>query len=285
MAQIIDGKAVAARLRGELAETITNRVQNGHRPPGLAVVLVGTDPASRIYVRNKRTACDRTGIRSFSYELSEDISQEELLARVQGLNADPEVNGILVQLPLPEHIDPAAVIETIDPSKDVDGFHPYNMGRLVQRHPRFRPCTPRGVMTLLEAYGIDPKGLEAVVVGASNHVGRPMALELLMARATTTVCHRATEDLALHVRRAQLLVVAAGRAHLIPGDWIREGAVVIDVGMNRLSNNRLVGDVDFEGAKERAGWITPVPGGVGPLTVATLLQNTIQAYEHHPDSS
>jgi len=285
VAQILDGKAVAANIREELAAVIGERVHRGYRPPGLAVVLVGSDPASQIYVRNKRAACDRTGIRSFSYDLPEGVSQEELLAVIAELNADPEVDGILVQLPLPGHIDSFAVIEAIDTGKDIDGFHPYNLGRLAQRAPVFRSCTPRGVITLLEAYGIDPKGKEAVMVGASNHVGRPMALELLLAGATVTVCHRFTGDLEPYARRAELLVVAVGRPGLIPGAWIREGAVVVDVGMNRLPDNRLVGDVDFEDASQRASWITPVPGGVGPLTVATLLQNTVQACETHDPST
>ena len=284
-AQLIDGKAVSAKVRDELAAMVADRVRRGYRAPGLAVVLVGQDPASQVYVRNKRTACDKTGIRSFSYDLPDSVSQEELLSLVQQLNADPEVDGILVQLPLPAHIDASAVIEAMDPNKDVDGFHPYNVGRLVQRVPLFRSCTPRGIITLLEHYEIDAKGWDAVVVGASNHVGRPMAMELLLAGATTTVCHRFTRDVETYVRRADLLVVAVGRPGLVPGDWVKEGAVVIDVGMNRLPDNRLVGDVDFEDARQRASWITPVPGGVGPMTVATLLQNTVIACEQHDPST
>ena len=284
-AQIIDGKAISAKVREELTAIVADRTRRGYRPPGLAVVLVGADPASQVYVRNKRTACDKTGIRSFSYDLGESVTQEELLSLVDQLNADDEVDGILVQLPLPAHIDASAVIERIDPTKDVDGFHPYNLGRLAQRTPLFRPCTPRGIITLLEESDVDPKGKHAVVVGASNHVGRPMALELLLAGATVTVCHRFTKDLEQQVREAEVLVVAVGKPGLIPGVWVREGAVVIDVGMNRMPDNRLVGDVDFEDAKARAAMITPVPGGVGPMTVATLLQNTVQACENHDPST
>ena len=280
-AEIIDGKAISAKVRDELTAIVADRTRRGYRAPGLAVVLVGADPASQVYVRNKRTACDKAGIRSFSYDLNESVTQEELLSLVDQLNADDEVDGILVQLPLPAHIYPSAVIERIDPGKDVDGFHPYNLGRLAQRVPLFRPCTPRGIITLLEESNVDPKGMHAVVVGASNHVGRPMALELLLAGSTVTVCHRFTKDLEQQVRQAELLVVAVGKPGLVPGDWVREGAVVIDVGMNRMPDNRLVGDVDFEDAKERASCITPVPGGVGPMTVATLLQNTVQACENH----
>ncbi|HKJ71556.1 MAG TPA: bifunctional methylenetetrahydrofolate dehydrogenase/methenyltetrahydrofolate cyclohydrolase FolD [Gammaproteobacteria bacterium] len=284
-AQLIDGKAVSAAVREDLTARVADRVRRGYRAPGLAVVLVGQDPASQVYVRNKRTACDKTGIRSFSYDLSDSVTQEELLSLVQQLNADPEVDGILVQLPLPAHIDASAVIEAVDPNRDVDGFHPYNVGRLAQRVPLFRSCTPRGIITLLEHYELDPIGLDAVVVGASNHVGRPMAMELLLAGATTTVCHRFTRDLEAYVRRADLLVVAVGKPGLVPGEWIKDGAVVIDVGMNRMPDNRLVGDVDFDDASEHAAWITPVPGGVGPMTVATLLQNTVKACELHDPST
>ncbi|MEF8793948.1 bifunctional methylenetetrahydrofolate dehydrogenase/methenyltetrahydrofolate cyclohydrolase FolD [Thiohalorhabdus sp.] len=284
-AQLIDGKAVSGEVRDNLAALVADRVRRGYRAPGLAVVLVGQDPASQVYVRNKRTACDKTGIRSFSYDLPDSVSQEELLSLVASLNADPEVDGILVQLPLPAHIDASAVIEAMDPGKDVDGFHPYNVGRLVQRNPLFHACTPRGIITLLEHYAIDPKGWDATVVGASNHVGRPMAMELLLAGATTTVCHRFTLDLEAYVSHADLLVVAVGKPGLVPGEWVKEGATVIDVGMNRMPDNRLVGDVDFEDARDRAAWITPVPGGVGPMTVVTLLQNTVIACEHHDPST
>ena len=284
-AQIIDGKAISAQVKDDLTAWVSDRVDRGYRAPGLAVVMVGQDPASQVYVRNKRNACARIGIRSFSHDLPSGVSQEELTALIDSLNANEEVDGILVQLPLPAHIDATTIIEAVDPTKDVDGFHPYNIGRLAQRNPLFRPCTPRGIITLLEKSEIDPLGMEAVVVGASNHVGRPMALELLLAGATTTVCHRFTEDLESEVRRADLVVVAVGRPGLIPGDWIREGAVVIDVGMNRMPDNRLVGDVDFDTASERASRITPVPGGVGPMTVATLMQNTVQACEQRDPST
>ncbi|GAB6040036.1 bifunctional methylenetetrahydrofolate dehydrogenase/methenyltetrahydrofolate cyclohydrolase FolD [Endothiovibrio diazotrophicus] len=278
-ATIIDGKAIAADIRREVKEAVDARRAKGLRAPGLAVVLVGQDPASRVYVGSKRRGCAEVGFHSLSHDLSADTDQATLLALVDELNADPAIDGILVQLPLPEQIDPTAVIERIDPEKDVDGFHPYNVGRLVIRMPSLHPCTPKGVMTLLERSGIDCEGKEAVVVGASNIVGRPAALELLAKRATVTVCHSRTRDLESHVRRAEILVVGVGIPNFIPGEWIREGAAVIDVGMNRLESGKLAGDVDFEGAKERAGCITPVPGGVGPMTIATLLQNTLRACE------
>lgn len=243
------------------------------------MVLVGSDPASQVYVRNKRRACTEVGLRSFAYDLPATVPQQDLLALVEELNHRPDVNGILVQLPLPTHIDTEAVIERVHPDKDVDGFHPYNVGRLVLRLPRLRPCTPRGIMTLLESTGQSLEGMEAVVIGQSHIVGRPMALELLLARCTVTICHSRTRDLADHVGRADIVAAAVGRPGLVKGDWIKPGAMVIDVGMNRLSDGRLVGDVEFDAAKERAGWITPVPGGVGPMTVATLLQNTLQALE------
>ena len=278
-ARLIDGRAIAARVRADVAARVAARREQGRGVPGLAVVLVGEDPASRVYVRNKRRACEEAGIASFAHDLAVDTPEAELLALIDRLNADPAVHGILVQLPLPAHMDTQAVIERIRPDKDVDGFHPYNVGRLAVRQPALRPCTPAGIMTLLEHIGAEVRGLDAVVVGASNHVGRPMALELLLAGCTVTVCHRFTRDLAAEVARAQLLVVAVGKPGLIPGEWIRPGAIVIDVGINRTANGRLVGDVEFEAAAQRAGWITPVPGGVGPLTVATLLQNTLQAAE------
>jgi methylenetetrahydrofolate dehydrogenase (NADP+)/methenyltetrahydrofolate cyclohydrolase len=279
-ASIIDGRQVASEVRAGVAKRVAERAEEGHRAPGLAVVLVGSDPASSIYVRNKRRACDEAGIRSFSFDLDADTPQHELLERIDALNADPEVDGILVQLPLPDHINSGTVIERIDPAKDVDGFHPYNIGRLAQRIPVLRPCTPRGVMSLLDHTGEEIKGRDAVIVGASNIVGRPMALELLMAGATVTVCHRFTRDLAEQVRRADLVVAAAGKPGLVQGEWIREGAIVIDVGMNRLEDGALCGDVGFDAAAERASWITPVPGGVGPMTVATLLHNTLLAAEY-----
>ncbi|MDJ0928421.1 MAG: bifunctional methylenetetrahydrofolate dehydrogenase/methenyltetrahydrofolate cyclohydrolase FolD [Gammaproteobacteria bacterium] len=279
-AKIIDGKSIAADIRAEVRERISERLNAGHRPPGLAVVLVGQDPASQIYVRNKRKACEDAGIVSRSFDLAESTSEAELLNLIDELNADDEIDGILVQLPLPDHVNETAVIERILPVKDVDGFHPYTVGRLSQRIPVLRPCTPQGVMTLLERIGIDAKGKHAVVVGASNHVGRPLVLELLLAGATVTVCHRFTRDLRGHVEQAEILVVAVGKPGVVPGEWVQPGAVVIDVGINRMPDGKLRGDVDFEPARERAGWITPVPGGVGPMTVATLLVNTLTAAEH-----
>lgn len=278
-AQIIDGKAIAARLLSDVAVRIQERVASGRRPPGLAVIMVGNDPASSVYVRNKRRACLQAGVRSFSHDLPETTTEQDLLALIDRLNGEPEVDGILVQLPLPPHINPQAIIERIRVDKDVDGFHPYNIGRLAVRMPVLRPCTPRGVMTLLETTGQRLLGQNAVVVGASNHVGRPMSLELLLAGCTVTTCHRFTQDLSAHVAGADILVVAAGKPGLVPGEWIKRGAIVIDIGMNRHSDGTLVGDVDFATAKERAGWITPVPGGVGPMTVATLLLNTVEAAE------
>ena len=276
-ARIIDGKRVAAELRTALAARIAAFTQDRGRQPGLAVLLVGADPASQVYVRNKRRACEQVGIRSFGHDLSADTSQDALLALIDSLNADPAVDGILVQLPLPTHIRPEVVLERIDPAKDVDGFHPYNIGRLAQRLPGLRPCTPRGIMRLLEHYALPVRGCHAVVVGASNIVGRPLALELLLAGATVTVCHRFTRDLQAHVRQAELLLVAVGKPGLIPGDWVAPGATVIDVGINRLADGSLRGDVDFEVASQRAAWITPVPGGVGPMTIALLLENTLAA--------
>ena len=278
-AQILDGKAVAAAIKQSLTEKVAARVASGLPPPGLAVVKVGHDPASMVYVRNKRRACDETGFFSLAYDLPESTTESELLAVVNKLNTDPQVNGILIQLPLPAHINADAVLEQINPDKDVDGFHPYNLGRLVQRRPHLRPCTPFGVMTLLAHMNIQVAGLHAVVVGASNIVGRPMALELLLAKSTVTVCHRFTRDLASHVRTADLLVAAIGNPGIIQSEWIKPGAIVIDVGMNRLADGTLTGDIDFVTAKEKAAWITPVPGGVGPMTVAMLLQNTFQATE------
>jgi methylenetetrahydrofolate dehydrogenase (NADP+)/methenyltetrahydrofolate cyclohydrolase len=276
-AKLIDGKGIAADIRAEIREQIQARRAAGHRAPGLAVILVGQDPASQIYVRNKRLACEEAGIVSRSHDLPAGTPESELLALIDALNADPDIDGILVQLPLPAHISETAVIERILPVKDVDGFHPYTVGRLSQRIPVLRPCTPYGVMTLLERIGVDAKGQHAVVVGASNHVGRPLALELLLAGATTTVCHRFTKDLRHHVGEAEILAVAVGKPNLVPGDWVRPGAVVIDIGINRLASGKLAGDVEFAAARARAAWITPVPGGVGPMTVAMLLQNTLMA--------
>jgi len=283
-AQLIDGKSVAARVRQQVARQVQARRDAGARAPGLAVVLVGEDPASAVYVRNKHNACVEAGIESFRHQLPAETSQEELEALVDRLNADPAVDGILVQLPLPAHLDARPILERIRPDKDVDGFHPYNLGRLAQRLPLLRPCTPKGVMTLLEQSDLAVRGLDATVVGASNIVGRPMALELMLAGCTTTVCHRFTRNLEEHVRRAELLVVAVGKPGLVRGEWVKEGAIVIDVGINRLEDGRLVGDVDFDAAARRASWITPVPGGVGPMTVATLLENTLQAADMHDAS-
>lgn len=284
-AQIIDGKAIAARLRQTLKQRVAQRLSAGLRAPGLAVVLVGNDAASEIYVASKRAACADAGIYSLAYDLPVTAQQDELLALIDTLNNNPEVDGILVQLPLPKHIDSETIIERIDPRKDVDGFHPYNVGRLALRLPLLRPCTPLGVMTLLESLGQPLRGKQAVVVGASNIVGRPMALELLMAGCTLTVCHRFTEDLPGQVARADILVSAVGKPRFIKGEWIKPGAIVIDVGITRDENGVLAGDVEFDVARERAGWITPVPGGVGPMTVATLLQNTVYAAENFQDAT
>jgi len=275
-ARIIDGKAVAADIRKQVKGSIDERLAKNLRQPGLAVVLVGHDPASEIYVRNKRNACAEAGLLSRSHDLPTDTSQQQLLDLIDELNEDPTIDGILVQLPLPVQINAETIIERIRPDKDVDGFHPHNVGCLALRVPKLRPCTPRGIITLLDSIDETYYGREAVVVGASNHVGRPMALELLLAGATVTCCHRFTRDLQAHVERAEILVVAAGKPGLVPGVWIREDATVIDVGIHRTDGG-LVGDVDFEDARKRAAWITPVPGGVGPMTVATLLQNTLFA--------
>ena len=278
-ANVIDGKAIALEIQGEVAEQIKSRVAAGLRPPGLATILVGEDGASRIYVRNKRRACDAAGIRSFDHDLPGNTPQQALLELIDELNINDDVDGILVQLPLPEHIEETLVIERITPTKDVDGFHPYTVGRLSQRIPVLRPCTPHGIMVLLERSGVDLVGQHVVVVGASNHVGRPLALEMLLAGATTTVCHRFTKDLQKYVRAADVLCVAVGKPGLIQGEWIKPGAVVIDVGITRIDDGHLVGDVDFATARERARLITPVPGGVGPMTVASLLSNTLSAAE------
>ncbi len=276
-AQIIDGKAIAKQIRAEIRERIDVRAADGHRPPGLAVIQVGSDPVSAIYVRNKRKACEDAGIESVDFDLPAETSADELLSLIDRLNADDGVDGILVQLPLPEHIDALSIIERIQPTKDVDGFHPFTVGRLAQRIPVLRPATPLGIMTLLERIGVDAKGQHAVVVGASNHVGRPLALEFLLAGATTTVCHKFTRDLQANVERADILAVAVGKPGLIPGSWIKPGAVVFDVGITRLEDGHLKGDVDFDEALKHAAWITPVPGGVGPMTIAMLLHNTLTA--------
>ena len=280
-AQLIDGKKISQQRIEAVAQAVKARQEKGLHTPCLAVVLVGDDPASAVYVRNKKLACQKSGIESRSYELPSETTQDDLLKLVDELNGDPAVDGILVQLPLPAHIDSQAVLERIEPHKDVDGFHPYNVGRLVVKMPLMRPCTPKGVMTLLEAYGVDPKGKKAVVVGASNIVGRPQALELLLSRATVTICHSATQNLADEVAAADILVVGVGIPNFVKGEWIKPGAVVIDVGINRLDDGNLCGDVEFDVAKERASMITPVPGGVGPMTIATLLENTVHAASLH----
>ncbi|MGN6973893.1 bifunctional methylenetetrahydrofolate dehydrogenase/methenyltetrahydrofolate cyclohydrolase FolD [Neisseria sp. Marseille-Q5346] len=280
-AQLIDGKKISQQRIEAVAQAVKARQEKGLHTPCLAVVLVGDDPASAVYVRNKKLACQKSGIESLSYELPSETTQDNLLKLVDELNGDPAVDGILVQLPLPAHIDSQAVLERIEPHKDVDGFHPYNVGRLVVKMPLMRPCTPKGVMTLLEAYGIDPKGKKAVVVGASNIVGRPQALELLLSRATVTICHSATQNLADEVAAADILVVGVGIPNFVKGEWVKPGAVVIDVGINRLDDGSLCGDVEFDVAKERASMITPVPGGVGPMTIATLLENTVHAASLH----
>lgn len=279
LAQLIDGKAIAAEIRKSVAERVTKRQQNGLRAPCLAVVLVGEDAASRIYVGSKRRACEEVGFESRAYDLPVTASQTMLEELIDTLNADPTVDGILVQLPLPAGLDATQILERISPTKDVDGFHPYNIGRLAQRIPLLRPCTPWGVIKLLDSTGIDLHGKHAVVVGASNIVGRPMSLELLLAGATTTVCHRFTNNLRHHVEQADIVVAAVGKPSFIPGDWIKPGAIVIDVGINRRHDGSLCGDVEFPVAQQRASWITPVPGGVGPMTVACLMENTLTACE------
>ena len=278
-AQIIDGKAIARDLLNNIKSKIDSRIAASKRAPCLAVVLVGADPASAIYVRNKRKACEKIGIRSISHNLPASTSEADLFALIDSLNSDPSVDGILVQSPLPPQIRDEAIIERISVHKDVDGFHPYNIGRLTVRQPTLRSCTPFGVIKMLQTCNIDLMGLDAVIVGVSNHVGRPMALELLLAGCTITSCHRHTKDLAGKVKSADLVVVAAGKAGLVQGDWIKKGAIVVDIGINRLSDGTICGDVDFNAAKQHASYITPVPGGVGPMTVATLMENTLLALE------
>ncbi|EMP93137.1 methylenetetrahydrofolate dehydrogenase/methenyltetrahydrofolate cyclohydrolase [Vibrio paracholerae 87395] len=278
-AQNIDGTLISQTVRSEVAARVKARVQAGLRAPGLAVVLVGEDPASQVYVGSKRRACEEVGFVSKSFDLPATASEEALLSLVEKLNNDPQIDGILVQLPLPAGMDTTKVLESIHPEKDVDGFHPYNVGRLAQRIPKLRSCTPKGIITLLERYNIPLRGKHAVIVGASNIVGRPMTLELLLAGCTTTTCHRFTQDLEGHIRQADILVVAVGKPNFIPGAWIKEGAVVVDVGINRLDTGKLVGDVEYDVARTRASFITPVPGGVGPMTVASLIENTMMACE------
>ena len=282
-AQLIDGKATAQQIRTSVKERVAKRISAGKRAPGLAVVLVGSDPASQVYVGSKRRACEEVGFISKSYDLPADTTETKLLSLIDELNNDDQVDGILVQLPLPEGLDANLVIEHIDPKKDVDGFHPSNVGKLALRQPGLRPCTPKGIMSLIESTGVKTHGLDALVVGASNIVGRPMTLELLLAGCTTTTTHRFTKDLESKVRQADLIVVAVGKPAFIPGDWIKPGAIVIDVGINRLDTGKLVGDVEFDVAKDKASFITPVPGGVGPMTVASLIENTLIACEEFND--
>jgi methylenetetrahydrofolate dehydrogenase (NADP+)/methenyltetrahydrofolate cyclohydrolase len=278
-ARILDGKRIAQELLERVAKRVSERKAQGLEEPGLAVVLVGNDAASSVYVRNKRKACQQVGFRSFDYDLPPTTTESQLFALIDRLNVDPAVHGILVQSPLPDHIDEDALVDRIDPNKDVDGFQAVNVGRLALRRFGLRPCTPKGVMTLLGHTDRPVRGQHAVVVGVSNHVGRPLVLELLIAGCTTTCCHRFTRDLETYVRQADILVVAVGKPGLVQGEWIKPGAVVVDVGINRLEDGRLVGDVDFNIASQRASWITPVPGGVGPMTVATLMENTLEAAE------
>jgi methylenetetrahydrofolate dehydrogenase (NADP+) / methenyltetrahydrofolate cyclohydrolase len=280
-AQILDGKALSERIVDGLKQRVDALLASGKRAPALAVILVGEDPASSIYVRNKRRACERADVRSVSHDLPAATTQSELLALIDRLNTDPEVDGILVQMPLPAQIDPETVIERIHPDKDVDGFHPYNIGRLAVRMPTLRSCTPMGVMSLLKTVHADMRGMNALVVGASNHVGRPMGLELLMEGCTVTTANSQTRNLPVLALQADIVVVAVGRPNLVKGEWIKQGATVADVGINRLPDGRICGDVEYEMAKDRAAWITPVPGGVGPMTVASLLENTLQAYAIH----
>ena len=276
-ANIIDGKKIAQETISEIKKSIAKNINDGISPPGLAVVIVGDNPASAIYVRNKRIACEEVGMKSFNHDLPKDTSEKELIELVKSLNNNSEVHGILVQLPLPDHISETKIIESIDPIKDVDGFHPYTIGRLMQRIPVLRPCTSIGVITMLDSIGIDPMGKHAVIVGASNLVGRPLALELLLRGATTTICHKFTKNLKSFVNQAEILAVAVGKIGIIPGNWIKKDAVVFDIGINRDENGKVTGDVDFKTAKEQASWISPVPGGVGPMTVAMLLKNTLIA--------
>lgn len=281
IAQNIDGKLISQAVRSEVAARVKSRKDAGLPPPGLAVILVGQDPASQVYVKSKRKACDEVGFLSKSYDLPVTTTEKDLLELVDSLNADDEINGILVQLPLPAAIDTTKVLERISPAKDVDGFHPYNVGRLCQRIPKLRSCTPKGVMTLLDRYNIELRGKHAVIIGASNIVGRPMSMEMLLAGCTTTVCHRFTQDLKSFVGQADVLIVAVGKPNFIPGDWVKKGAVVVDVGINRLESGKLCGDIEYDVAKEKASFITPVPGGVGPMTVATLIENTMIACEQY----
>jgi methylenetetrahydrofolate dehydrogenase (NADP+) / methenyltetrahydrofolate cyclohydrolase len=278
-AKIIDGKALAARVKSEVRAAVDAMLTNGLRRPGLAVVMVGDNAASEVYVHNKRKSCDESGLYSVAHDLPASTSQSALLDLVQSLNRDPKIDGILVQLPLPKQINANAIIEAIDPQKDVDGFHPYNLGRLAQRQPLLRPCTPYGVTKLLEVTGEKIAGKHCVIVGASNIVGRPMALELLLLGGTVTICHSRSGNLEPYVRSADVLIAAVGILGLVRGEWVKPGSIVIDVGMHRLPDGKLCGDIDYEAAYERAGWITPVPGGVGPMTVAMLMKNSLESAE------
>lgn len=280
-AKLIDGKTISATIRKQIKQQVDSLWQSSKQRPGLAVILIGNDPASTVYVRNKQRACEEVGIQSRLHQLDSNTSEKTLLDLIETLNQDAEIHGILVQLPLPAQINSAIVVEKIRSDKDVDGFHPYNIGRLAIRLPTLRSCTPYGVMALLDATGEKYYGREAVVVGASNHVGRPMAMELLLAGCTVTVCHRFTENLQTHVANADILVVAVGKPGIVSGEWVKPGATVIDIGMNRVENNKLIGDVNQQGLMQRAAWVTPVPGGVGPMTVAMLLKNTLQAASTH----
>lgn len=278
-ASLLDGKHVASVRLDHLKTRVNTRLAEGHQAPGLAVVLLGDDPASQIYVNHKRKACQHVGFNTYAYDLPSKTGEDDLIELIANLNEAPEVHGILVQLPLPSHINSRAIIERIKPTKDVDGFHPYNLGRLAQGDPTLRPCTPYGIMNLLKYYEINPLGKRAVVIGSSNIVGRPMMLELLLARATVTVCHRATQDLESHVRAAELVIIATGSKDILNPEWFSKHQIVIDVGMHREDNGKLRGDIDFNQVKERVAWITPVPGGVGPMTICTLLENTLRAAE------
>jgi len=276
-AKLIDGKAISAQIRLEIKEQASEFKQTHGRMPGLAVVLVGEDPASASYVRNKHKACEQVGIYAPKYQFDANIKEKELIRLIDELNKNPKIDGILVQLPLPKHINSETIVERIRTDKDVDGFHPYNIGRLAIRMPTLRSCTPYGIMALIDSTGEKYHGREAVIVGASNHVGRPMGLELLLAGCTVTTCHRFTKDLKSHISKADILIVAIGKAGFIPGDWVKAGATVIDVGINRTTDGKLVGDIDHKDLMNKAAWITPVPGGVGPMTVAMLMKNTLQA--------
>jgi len=275
-AKIIDGKRIATELLEKIKDEISIRASNDIRNPCLAVILIGDNPASHVYVKNKKLACEKVGIKSISYDFDASISQQELLKLVDEINSNSDIDGILIQSPLPDHIDEDIIINAIDPRKDVDGFHPFNIGLLAIRQPKLRSCTPYGVIKMLKASNINLEGLDATIVGVSNNVGRPMALELLLEKCTITSCHSRTKNLEEKVRKADLVVVAAGRQNLVKGEWIKKGAIVIDIGINRV-NDKLVGDVEFEVASKNAAYITPVPGGVGPMTVATLMENTLLA--------